>query len=255
MKRFCFFAACLILICVLLVSCASTGNRQKDELSILFIGNSFTYGNNLPWLFGNICESCGYSDIRVDSVMMGSYTLEMYCDPENKYCRQIEDMLSETAYDIVILQEQSIRPINSYDKFHDAAATLTEKARANGARVLLYETWGYAEGYPDLKYNGWTTSQMESLLAEAYTRLAEELGVEVVYCGSVMADMYSKGTDIPLYHKDLKHPGIGGSYLVALTFFNYIFGEDTTKVPYQPKTLTDEQSAVLKQEVMDFFHR
>ncbi|MBR2282765.1 MAG: hypothetical protein IJ863_09115, partial [Spirochaetales bacterium] len=156
-------------------------------------------------------------------------------------------------YDIVIIQEQSIRPINKYDKFHDAAKTLTEKARANGARVLLYETWGYAEGFPDLKYNGWTTDQMAFLLADAYTRLGKELGVEVVHCGLVMLDVYNQGTDIPLYHADLKHPGMGGSFLVALTFYNYILGADTTKVPYKPNALTEEQADLLKQEVMTFF--
>ena len=185
--------------------------------------------------------------------MVGSYTLEMFCDPENKYCKQIDEKLANNSYDIVIIQEQSIRPINSYGKFRDAAAILTEKARANGARVLLYETWGYAEGFPDLKYNNWTTAQMEYMLADAYKRVAEELGVEVVYCGMVMLDMYEKDREMPLYNKDLKHPGWGGSYLVALTFFNYIFHADTTKVPYKPNALTEEQAETLKNEVMTYF--
>ena len=80
MKRLCYFAACLILICVLVVSCASTGNRQKDELSILFIGNSFTYGNNLPWLFGNICESCGYTDVKVGVIYSSGKSINWHAE-------------------------------------------------------------------------------------------------------------------------------------------------------------------------------
>ena len=119
---------------LLLTSCVTTGAGtgelpKKTELSILFIGNSFTYGNNMPWLFSNICQDYGYVNVKVDSVMVGSYTLEMFCDPENKYCKQIDEKFATESYDIVILQEQSIRPILKYDKFRDAAAILTEKAR------------------------------------------------------------------------------------------------------------------------------
>ena len=94
---------------------------------------------------------------------------------------------------------------------------------------------------------------MEYMLADAYKRVAEELGVEVVYCGMVMLDMYENDREMPLYNKDLKHPGLGGSYLVALTFFNYIFHADTTKVPYKPNALTEEQAETLKNEVMTYF--
>lgn len=248
----------VVLSVLLLASCATTGSGAKElskktELSILFIGNSFTYGNNMPWLFSNIVQDYGYVNVKVDSVMVGSYTLEMFCDPEDKYCKQIDEKFAANSYDIVVIQEQSIRPINNYEKFHDAAEILVGKARANGAKVLFYETWGYAEGYPDLGYNGWTTSQMAYLLADAYTGLAEELGVEVVYCGLVMLDAYQKEMDLDLYHKDLKHPGMGGSYLVALTFFNYIFHADTRKVGYKPNALTQEQADFLKAEVMEFF--
>ena len=247
----------VVLSALLLTSCVTTGAGagelpKKTELSILFIGNSFTYGNNMPWLFSNICQDYGYVNVKVDSVMVGSYTLEMFCDPENKYCKQIDEKFATESYDIVILQEQSIRPILKYDKFRDAAAILTEKARANGARVLLFETWGYAEGYPDLKSNGWTTAEMANLLAGSYGRLGDELGVEVVYCGLAFLDMYNRNPDIPLYYKDLKHPDIGGSFLVALTFFNYIFHADTRKVEYKPNALTQEQADFLKAEVMEF---
>ena len=247
----------VVLSALLLTSCVTTGAGtgelpKKTELSILFIGNSFTYGNNMPWLFSNICQDYGYVNVKVDSVMVGSYTLEMFCDPENKYCKQIDEKFATESYDIVILQEQSIRPILNYDKFRDAAAILTEKARANGARVLLFETWGYAEGYPDLKSNGWTTAEMANLLAGSYGRLGEELGVEVVYCGLAFLDMYNRNPDIPLYYKDLKHPDIGGSFLVALTFFNYIFHADIRKVEYKPNALTQEQADFLKAEVMEF---
>jgi hypothetical protein len=255
MKRILKVAAIILAALLMFTSCASTGGaRPKNtEMSILFIGNSFTYGNNLPWLFNNICESAGYKNVKADSVMAGSYTLEMFCDPEDKYCQEIDRKFAENKYDIVIIQEQSIRPINKYDKFHDAAKILTDKAKANGARVLLYQTWGYAEGFPDLRYNNLTTDQMAYQLADAYTRLGEELGAEVVYCGLVMLDVYNQGTDIPLYHADLKHPGMGGSFLVALTFYNYILGADTTKVPYKPNALTEEQADLLKQEVMTYF--
>ena len=257
MKKWIISVLIVVFSVLLLASCVTTGAGtgelpKKTELSILFIGNSFTYGNNMPWLFSNICQDYGYVNVKVDSVMVGSYTLEMFCDPENKYCKQIDEKFATESYDIVILQEQSIRPILKYDKFRDAAAILTEKARANGARVLLFETWGYAEGYPDLKSNGWTTAEMANLLAGSYGRLGEELGVEVVYCGLAFLDMYNRNPDIPLYYKDLKHPDIGGSYLVALTFFNYIFHADTTKVNYKPSSLSEEHARILKEAVMEF---
>ena len=62
----------VVLSALLLTSCVTTGAGagelpKKTELSILFIGNSFTYGNNMPWLFSNICQDYGYVNVKVDS--------------------------------------------------------------------------------------------------------------------------------------------------------------------------------------------
>ena len=105
-------------------------------MRILFIGNSFTYYNDMPSaIFARIAEQNG-RDVTVDSVTVGGWSLIKYYEGGEEHSATVRKALSEKP-DIVILQEQSHSPISAPEDFYRAVRGLVEMAREVGATPYL----------------------------------------------------------------------------------------------------------------------
>jgi hypothetical protein len=73
----------------------SKGNHQmKATTSVLFIGNSYTYFNDMPSaIFAEMGKLQGF-DLSVDSITKGGYTLESHADPSDPCGAQVEAVLT-----------------------------------------------------------------------------------------------------------------------------------------------------------------
>lgn len=189
---------------------------------ILFIGNSYTYFNDMPKsLFEVIAREAGI-ELEAESVVKGGWTLERHADPNGETGALVARQLSGEPYDYVILQEQSLRPAIDREPFFGAVRDLTDRIRATGAVPILYSTWGRKPGSPKLKEINMTNESMTYALARAYQSVGDELAVSVAHVGLAFYDI---GDEIELYDPDMTHPSREGSYLAALTLFMRIFGE------------------------------
>ena len=85
----------------------STANADtRPELSVLFIGNSYTYYNSLASIFRTLAAKAGYR-VKVSEITKGGYTLEKFADPSDAEGKRVADALDEKnagKYDFVILQ-------------------------------------------------------------------------------------------------------------------------------------------------------
>lgn len=198
---------------------------KTDTLDILFIGNSFTYYNDMPTAyFAPICKEGGYK-VNVTAITNGGHYLSEFADPNDTYGAKVKTALTNNKYDIVIIQEQSGCAIKDPARFYGGVRDLAAMIKANGAELYLYATWGYKEGYSKLPTHGGTTEIMEMKLRAAYTAIAEEVGAKLVYAGVAMLDIH-QNTTINVYQDDLFHPRPAGSLTVAYTFYATLFGED-----------------------------
>src|SRR4051812_10943292 len=77
---------------------------QPQTFRVLFIGNSYTYVNNLPQIVADVASSMGDSLI-FDSYTIGGYTLEQHFADTN-----CTNKIKAGGWDYVILQEQSQLP-------------------------------------------------------------------------------------------------------------------------------------------------
>ena len=210
-------------------------------MKILFIGNSYTYVNDLPSVFAKVAEAAGIS-VAVSSVTKGGWTLEKHADPADVCGAAVEAAFAEQAFDYVILQEQSYRPIVEFDLFTNAVRVLAAKATANGATPVLYATWGRGDGCPLLAELSLTSAEMTDALADAYTKVGAAEDIPVAYVGR--AWKAAGGAD--LYHSDLSHPAPAGTYLAALTLLATVFKTDPVAIPYTPDFLSAKADALLK---------
>lgn len=219
----------------------------KDKnYSILFIGNSYTFYNDMPTVyFETIAKNCGY-DITVTSITKGAYTLEQFADSSEVYGAVVANALSgATHYDYVILQEQSVRPAINAPAFYDAVRTLAEKIQKIGAQPVLYATWGRKEGSDTLEKYSLTTESMTWKLAAAYDAIAKELDIPVVHVGLAFYDVHT-GSNISLYNADKSHPSTEGSYLAALALFCEIFQADPVALTISGPVTGDDDMLIRK---------
>lgn len=197
-----------------------------EELNVLFIGNSFTYYNDLPALFAEVANGAG-SNVNADSVTVGAHNLISFADENDEYGAQVAQKLAENQYDVIILQEQSTRPITGYNLFLQGATALKEKidSTQDDCRVYLYQTWGYpaaitgSGSYADIP-------TMEAALHAAYENCAFAIGATVAYVGEAFTYVYGHYADINLYNADNQHPSYEGSYLAACVLAATITGCD-----------------------------
>ena len=194
-------------------------------MKILFIGNSYTYYNDMPSLFSRLC-GCNGKAAQVFSVTKGGRKLHENLDPTDETTIQLEAVLRENALDICVLQEHSVLPITDYDRFSASIAALKEKVGAG--RYSLYQTWGRKAGSSFLTEQGLSTRTMAAKLQEAYAKVADRVGADRAPVGLCFLAVSENHPDIDLYDPDLTHPSYGGSCLSAMTHYRTIFGETPT---------------------------
>ena len=191
-------------------------------MNILFIGNSYTYYNDMPSLFSRLC-GCNGKQARVLSVTKGGRKLHENLDPADETTVELDAVLRETTVDICVLQEYSTLPITDFDRFSANVKELMAKVGAG--RYSLYQTWGRKAGAKFLRDHDLDTRTMALQLQDAYTKAAETYGTDRAPVGLCFLEIYENHADIDLYDPDLTHPSYAGSCLSAMTHYRTLWGE------------------------------
>lgn len=193
----------------------------NKTLSILFVGNSYTYYNQMPEeAFTRLSEAAGYK-VAVTSVTCGGYSLSQFADPENEQGKRLREVISGVRYDYAVLQDQSVNPIKNEADFFSGASNLMNLISAD--KFILYATWGRNDGSPTLNELGLTREEMTKKLSIAYNAVGNKLSARVAEVGKAFIE-YSKTHDKDaLYDPDKSHPSALGSEIAARVIFEKIF--------------------------------
>ena len=191
-------------------------------MKILFIGNSYTYFNDMPTLFSRLC-GCNGKQAQVFSVTKGGRKLHENLDSADQTTRELEAVVQQNPMDVVILQEHSVLPITDFDRFSANIKSLMEKI--GPARYVLYQTWARKAGAEFLQEHKLTPRTMALRLQEAYTRAAQICNIDRAPVGQCFLEISETHPEIDLYDPDLTHPSYEGSCLAAIVHFRTLFGE------------------------------
>ena len=116
----------------------------SKEINVLWIGNSYTMNNNLPWLVSNLFKSSGQNlTFKYSTALTGGKDLKYHSEQSN-----IQKFL-ESKWDFVVLQDYSLSPgIPSRRNSSIAALTNFFKPRfiKTKSNVIFYNTWGRRKG-------------------------------------------------------------------------------------------------------------
>src|SRR5438477_381022 len=111
------------------------GLRRRDEMRILFIGNSFTARNNVPELIAQLAAARG-RELQHQLIQAGGASLRMHWNKGDA-----QRAIAQTQYDYVVLQEQSTLPLKNPQRFHENVRLFDPVIKAAGAKTALYLTW------------------------------------------------------------------------------------------------------------------
>jgi hypothetical protein len=211
---------------------------------ILFVGNSYTYVNDLPNRVVAIAESMGFEPaVEVSTIAVGGAWLQDHADNPATMAE-----IEGGGWDFVVLQEQSYLPIIYPETFYAAAGTLATAALDGGAAPALFETWARAEGNElysgDLA--GYTPETMQAALRDAYTEASELTGAAYLPVGDTWELALAAYPEMPLFGADGSHPSEHGTYLGACVIFAALTGASLDGAGGAPDGVSEEDAAILR---------
>ena len=216
-----------------------------ETTKVLFIGNSFTYYHDMDQLFAGLAEAAGY-DVQVERITIGAHNLSRFADPSDEGGAMVEAALTAHGdYDVIVLQEQSTRPITNPALFEEGVTKLCSRIgeTQKDCRVFLYATWGYPA------QAGQTVPEMEMQLRAAYGSLGAKLGLSVSPVGEAFTATYGARSGIDLYAEDQRHPSYAGAYLAACVHAAKVLGIDPRGSAFvgDAQLLSPETALILQQ--------
>jgi hypothetical protein len=203
-------------------------NSPRFQLCrVLFIGNSYTYTNDLPGMFQLLARAGGRN---VESARLASpnETLEEhFADP------QTAALLHARAWNVVVLQEKSTIPGDQGQRLRymvPAARSLAREIRQAGAVPMLFLTWGHLGGEPEASLFNYP--QMQAAVDRGYDAESRELHAPVAPVGDAWQVASRGRVGRRLWLPDGSHPTSAGTYLAACVFFASIVGESPVGIRY-----------------------
>ena len=187
--------------------------------SLLFIGNSATYVNDLPATLVSLCENQGIY-ITQKQVVKGGRFLKSHAEDPAVY----EEIAK--GYDVVFFQENgnAMTTEEESQKSLEGCKKLVDAARKVGSQCWFYVRPPYGN-----KLAGYSNFDQCILFDKHFTPAARQWNMECAYVNRAFA-IAIKQHDIPLWGADNAHTGVQGAYLAVCTFYASLFGRTATEL-------------------------
>ena len=212
-------------------------------MKVLFLGNSYTYFNDLPAMIRELAAKAGI-DLITDSVTRGGAYLHQFADPADELYEKWKAVYEKDTWDYVVFQNQSFHPVKDPAAFRQAALDM-KKLLKPGQKILFYQTWAYKYGSDKLAGTGLAYDEMLTRMVASYGAAADAAGGEAVPVGQAFAEVRALHPEIELYNPDGSHPSPAGTYLAACLFLAKISGHSPLYFAI-PKGVSVEEGGILR---------
>lgn len=223
-----------VLVAMLLVVTATLAQTR----SVLFLGNSYTYFNNLPATLEAVALSKG-DTLLWEANTPGGYTFSLHCADQTSRA-----MIAQQPWDAVVLQEQSqlpsFPPPQVAIEVYPYATRLDSLIRANDSctETIFFMTWGRKNGDvvncpvnpPVCTYEG-----MQQRLRESYMEMGLMNAAAVSPVGEAWKRVRQFFPGIELYNADESHPSVSGTYLAACVFYASLWHQTAIGAVFPPE--------------------
>jgi hypothetical protein len=185
--------------------------RNPKVVSVLFLGNSLTYYNEIPRMTAEI-GARGKRPLRVDAVTRSGVTLEQLWNETDA-----RKKLWLETWDYVVLQGGAgmANPLHNAEAFHRYLELFAADVRKSGAEPLFYLVWRTEQ-----------PPSYERVAVDAAKRARlRVIPAGIAWLGLIRSGRFQR-LDI-----DGLHPDARGAYLVACSVYSTIYGKPAHGAP------------------------
>lgn len=234
-------AAAVLCACVAIFHPAASEAADAGKAAgrrVLFIGNSFTYSNDLPSIVEALAAATGQERFIHEEVVFGGYSLEDHWNDG-----QARKAIARGGWELVVMQHgPSAR--DGRPTMYEYAPRFAREIRGIGARPALFMVW------PE---RARLASDFDRC-SETYRTAAERIDGLLFPGGEAWQEAWKLDPGLPLYSSDDLHPSKTGSYLVALVMYEQIYRKSPIGLPSRFKlrdgtklNIPAEQAKLLQQ--------
>jgi hypothetical protein len=226
---------------------SSNADGSAPAIRVLFLGNSYTYVNDLPDQVRKLAASAAPAqEIRVDSVAVGGARLSDLYATSDALKR-----IRAGGWTHVVIQGQSIEPVwplTDPSGFQDYATRFGLEANAVGAMPVYYETWARRADDPVYEQvPGLTPASMQAELRDGYRQAAWKVGGAMAPVGDAWElALAEPGPPVDLFMSDGSHPNARGTHLAACIFFGVLTGRTAVGLGAVPSEVTGYDAHLLQ---------
>ncbi len=194
-------------------ACSKKTNNSIDntpvssaDTTLLFVGNSLTYANNLPQLVVNFAKTKGLK-IKAEMLALPNYALLDHWADGN-----LQKMIAAKKYKYVIIQQGPSSQEEGRAWLLDGAAKINALCQNNEAKLAVYMVWPAYDNY--YNFDG---------VIKNYTEAATSTNSILCPVGTVWKEYIDRTKDLSYYGSDMFHPSLKGSEVAAEVIYKAVF--------------------------------
>lgn len=191
----------------------SSREAPANARKVLFIGNSFTFYNQMPFLVEELTQRAEHP------LSVAMLTLPLWNLSDHRKAGAAE-IIRREKWDYVVLQEHSLGALEKNERYRSDALFFIDAIKASGAKPVLYQTWSDR-----------SEPEKQAAISLEIKRIATETGALLVPVGDVFHALRTAQKPPELYTLDGKHPSATGSYVAAITFCAMLTGASPIGLP------------------------
>ena len=221
---------------------------RRPARTILIVGNSRTYFNDMPAMLREIADSADDPT---------KFEIETVAEPgasfETLFGEARTRRLLAAGWDDVVLQGESRGQANDslVRSFSDYGARLAAIARLRGHRPMLVINWAYDPALYENDQLGVGRDEHLARIKAVHRRLASDAGLDAANVAGVWEKARLARPKLALT-LDGNHPTLAGSYLFALALYARLTDRPIKDVGYVPDGLDPADAAYLRDAVADY---
>lgn len=195
-----------VLILILSITTGIAQDKSKKEASILFVGNSLTYYNDLPELVKTHAKKLGIK-IKYDMVAKPNYAIVDHW-AEGK----VQKLIAKENYDYVIVQQGPSSQQEGRQMLIESGKDYKALCEAHNTQLCYYMVW------PSRTYYHTFDGVIKNHQDAASINDAILLPV-----GEVWKDYFDRSNNFQYYGPDGFHPSLLGSKVAARVIVETLF--------------------------------
>ena len=176
--------------------------------TILFIGNSLTYANDIPGLVAQLGKENG-AEITTEMIAHPDYTLEDHWNSG-----QLQNYLAGKHYDFVIVQQGACGPDDDRIILMDFGTRISRLCKKNNSRLAFFMVW------PDF-----SNLHTFDRVIRNYNDAAIATNALLCPIGQLWRQHFLETGNYSYYSSDKFHPSKKGSKVAALIIFETLLND------------------------------